>query len=73
MITGEANQSRACKICGKGVIDTGTGGIVHVDGGAMMQNCKNPSCGWNGSQIGKFSNCPRCGDGTQLVDSHMAS
>lgn len=52
-------------------MDNGTGGIVHVNGGTVEQKCRN--CGWRGGQVGKFSNCPRCGDGTQLVDDHNAT
>lgn len=66
------NQTRACKICSKEVIDMGTGGVVHSEGGTVTQHCKNLSCGWSGGQVGKFLNCPRCGDGTQLVDDHSA-
>lgn len=67
------SQTRNCKTCGKPVIDTGTAGIVHAEGGTVTQRCQNPSCGWTGGQVDKFSNCPRCGDGTQLVDDHIAS
>ena len=63
-------QNHLCKICGKEVFDNGTGGVVHAGGGTTMQRCKN--CGWTGGQIGKFVQCPRCGDCTSLVDDHNA-
>jgi len=67
------NQSRTCKVCGKEVVDNGAGGVAHVGGGTVEQECNSGSCGWRGGQYGKFSKCPRCGDGTQLVDDHQAS
>ena len=69
----QPSQPRTCAKCGQPVIDIGTGGLVHANGGTVMQRCNNPSCGWTGGQVGKYSNCPRCGDGTQLVDDHVAS
>ncbi len=62
---------RICKQCGKVVIDTGTDGVVHNGAGTVEQRCKN--CGWTGGQYGKFSQCPRCGDQTSLIDDHFAS
>ena len=44
--------------------------IVHLGGGEMMQKCQN--CGFVGGQVGRFSQCPRCGDQTSLVDDHRA-
>lgn len=64
-------EGKKCKVCGKPVIDTGTGGVVHAGGGTIEQGCRN--CGWQGGQVGKFLNCPRCGDGTMLYDHHSAS
>ena len=64
------NQSRVCATCGKPSIDTGTGGIVHAGGGTVEQRCRN--CGWTGGQIGRYPQCPRCGDQTLLVDDHAA-
>ena len=66
------SQERPCKVCGLPAVETSTG-VAHVGGGEMTQRCENPSCGWKGSQYGKFLNCPRCGDGTRLVDDHKAS
>lgn len=63
-------QEKPCASCSKPVVLIG-GGWVHVGGGTVEQKCRN--CGWSGGQVGKFSNCPRCGDGTQLVDDHSAS
>jgi len=71
--TNQAPENRNCKVCGKPLVDTGMGGTAHAEGGEMAQRCKNPSCGWSGSQVGKFTSCPRCGDSTQLADDHMAS
>lgn len=65
------NQSRKCATCGKPIIDNGTGGIAHVNGGMVEQKCEN--CGWMGGQYGKFVQCPRCGDETSLIDHHAAS
>ncbi len=64
---------RPCKTCGRTVLDMDAQGTVHVGGGEMWQKCRNASCGWEGSQYQKHLNCPRCGDGTQLVDDHRAS
>jgi hypothetical protein len=69
----DTNQNRACKVCGKEVVNYGTDGIAHASGGTVEQVCKNPSCGWRGGQYGKFSQCPRCSDQTSLVDDHVAS
>lgn len=65
------NPSRNCKTCGKPVIDMGTGGIVHDGGGVTQQKCQN--CKWTGGQAGRYSQCPRCGDMTSLIDEHSAS
>jgi len=62
--------NRACKVCGKPVVETGDS-VVHAGGGTVEQGCRN--CGWQGGQVGKFLNCPRCGDGTMLYDHHSAS
>ena len=64
------NENKDCTNCQKPVIDTGSG-IVHVGGGELTQKCQN--CGWKGGQVGRFSQCPRCGDQTSLIDDHMAS
>lgn len=61
-----------CKTCGKPVIETPSG-IVHEGGGITEQICTNPSCGWTGSQIGGFTNCPRCGSGVNLKNGHSAN
>ena len=63
-------ENRSCKICGKPVIDMGNGEVVHSQGGTVEQRCR--SCGWGGGQVGKFTNCPRCGDATNLSDDHIA-
>lgn len=62
-------ENTNCKVCGKPVIDTGNG-MVHAGGGTVEQHCRN--CGWSGGQVGKFLQCPRCGDATNLVDTHNA-
>ena len=67
----ETHTQRPCKVCGQPVVDTGSV-MVHVGGGAVTQKCQNPSCGWVGGQAGKFTACPRCGDGTRLIDDHKA-
>lgn len=64
------NQPSACKVCSKTVLDNGQGVVVHVDGGMMEQRCKN--CQWTGGQYGGYTSCPRCGDGTSLVNDHIA-
>lgn len=66
----DTQENRNCAKCGKAVIDT-NGVVVHVGGGTVEQHCRN--CGWSGGQVGRFSKCPRCGDGTQLTDDHIAS
>ncbi|MEX2053048.1 MAG: hypothetical protein WD898_02365 [Candidatus Paceibacterota bacterium] len=63
-------QESKCKTCGKPTVDTGSS-VVHVGGGIMEQRCRN--CGWVGGQVGKFVQCPRCGDETQLDDDHSAN
>lgn len=63
-------EERKCKGCDRNVMVTEQG-VFHVNGGSMVQDCKN--CGWTGSQIGGFEKCPRCGDGTQMLNNHMAS
>ena len=65
------NENRNCAKCGKPVTDNGTGGVAHNGAGTVEQKCQN--CGWMGGQYGKFSQCPRCGDQTSLVDDHYAS
>ena len=65
------NQNRVCATCGKPVVDTGTAGFVHVGGGQMEQKCRN--CGWTGGQVGRYYQCPRCGDATQFGNDHIAS
>ena len=65
------NQTRNCKSCGKEVIDTGTGGVVHAGGGMVEQKCQN--CGWMGGQYGGFKQCVRCGDMVSLINDHSAS
>jgi ribosomal protein S27AE len=69
--TAQPAPQKTCAKCGKPVIDTGTGGLVHVGGGTMEQKCGN--CGWSGGQAGGFSQCPRCGDETQLSNDHAAA
>lgn len=64
------NAARNCKVCGQPVVENEFGVVVHVGGGQINQKCR--SCGWNGGQVGKFSTCPRCGDGTNLIDEHTA-
>ena len=59
-----------CKTCGKPVVDN-DGMLAHEGGGVTTQGCKN--CGWTGGQYGKYSQCPRCGDGTSLFDDHYAN
>lgn len=63
-------QQKNCSICGKLVIDV-NGTIVHAGGGVAEQKCQN--CGWTGGQAGRYTQCPRCGDMTSLVDDHVAS
>lgn len=65
-----SNQQRNCAVCGKPVVDNGTGGVAHIGGGAVEQKCRN--CGWSGGQYQKFVHCPRCGDSTQMYDDHSA-
>ena len=66
----EVSENRNCKTCGKPVVDTGDT-VVHTGGGMVEQRCRN--CGWMGGQVGRFSQCPRCGDATQLVNDHNAN
>mgnify|MGYP001615036112 CR=1 FL=1 len=66
----ENNQTKNCGICGKLVIATPSA-WVHEGAGTVEQKCRK--CGWSGGQVGKFINCPRCGDATELVDDHTAS
>lgn len=66
----EIPQQKNCATCGKPVVDN-NGVLAHVGAGVIEQKCKN--CGWSGGQYGKFSQCPRCGDMTSLVDDHVAS
>lgn len=69
--TQNETKVRACAVCGKPVIDNGTGNIAHESGGVTTQKCQN--CGWMGGQYGRYTQCPRCGDETSLVDDHNAS
>lgn len=64
------SKNRACKTCGKPVVDN-DGSVAHDGGGMITQTCKN--CGWSGGQYGKYTQCPRCGDMTSLVDDHAAN
>lgn len=63
------SPTKTCSRCGKQVIEV-NGSVVHVGGGTVEQRCK--SCGWTGGQVGRYQNCPRCGDQTNLVDDHIA-
>lgn len=65
------SQSRVCQVCGKPVVDMGTGGLAHIGGGVITQQCWH--CGWSGGQAGGFTNCPSCGDGKELSNEHSAS
>lgn len=66
----QESETKSCVKCGKSVINN-SGAWVHVGGGMNEQLCR--SCKWSGGQIGGFSTCPRCGDGTNLVVDHTAS
>ena len=67
----EEIKTSNCLVCGKEIVETENGTKVHIGGGAVEQKCRN--CGWSGGQYGKYSQCPRCGDMTSLVDDHNAS
>lgn len=65
------SESTSCKVCGQATIhNVPNDSTAHVGGGELMQRCE--SCGWKGSQFGRFSQCPQCGNGTALVDDHYA-
>lgn len=59
-----------CTKCGKEVFEAASG-LVHTEGGMYGQLCKN--CGWSGGQADGYSQCPRCGDATSLVNDHKAT
>lgn len=59
-----------CKTCGKPTVES-PNGLAHVGGGETEQKCMN--CGWTGGQPLGYSSCPRCGDGTSLINNHRAN
>jgi len=65
-----SEEAKSCAKCGQQVTEI-NGALVHIGGGAMMQKCQH--CGWQGSQIGRFSQCPQCGESSYLLDDHIAS
>lgn len=66
------NQHRHCSNpnCKEEIIETDSG-LAHIGGGEIVQNCRN--CGFVGGQVGRYNQCPRCGDQTSLIDDHTAS
>jgi len=67
---GEHNQAEAkkCRVCLREVEFSPQYGPIHKGGGIYVQKCLDDSCGWFGTKMGSYKECPKCSG--QLIDDH---